>query len=152
MAKQRFSPFPNLTESKTLRKSKENVLKIWIGCYFKCIGSKYFGTYRLDWVKFGKSGQIRFYSSVYSVFVLTRRMPLLFWCHAQKMTCTAHLKILLITKEVKKITTSDFAKIMFYTQENNAKMSARSIFNISHHWNGKIKFLWFLPHFSKYRQ
>ena len=106
----------------------------------------------VDWVKFGKSGQIRFYSSVYSVFVLTRRMPLLFWCHAQKMTCTAHLKILLITKEVKKITTSDFAKIMFYTQENNAKMSARSIFNISHHWNGKMKFLWFLPHFSKYRQ
>ena len=99
----------------------------------KLLNTEYKFDYRVDWVKFGKSGQIRFYSSVYSVFVLTRRMPLLFWCHAQKMTCTAHLKILLITKEVKKITTPDFAKIMFYTQENNAKMSARSIFNISHH-------------------
>ena len=46
----------------------------------------------LDWMKFGKSGQIRFLSSVFSDFVLTWRMPLLFWCHTQKMTCTAHLK------------------------------------------------------------
>ena len=42
-------------------------------------------------------------------------MPLLFWCHPQKMTCTAHLEILIITIKVKKFITSDFANIWFST-------------------------------------
>ena len=40
------------------------------------------------------------------------------------MTCTAHLKIQIITIKVKKFITSDFAKILFSSQENIAEMSS----------------------------
>ena len=49
-------------------------------------------------------------------------MPLLFWCHAQKMTIPVHLKFLIITKKVKKFITFNFDKNLFSTQNNGADL------------------------------
>ena len=105
MAKQRFSPFPNLTESKTLRKSKENVLKIWIGCYFKCIGSKYFGTYRLK--------MLEWISCTYSVFL---KFSTLKW--------KSFLSLRLISQEHSQLQFQEFQ----YFDTNNSEPSWNSSF------------------------